>query len=571
MRTFRRETLLYLLALGLGLAVRLIQLGTLPFTDLEAKWALQALGVAQGTGPALGPQPAYIMLTAVLFYAYGGGTNFLARLVPALVGSALVLAPRLFREHLKPRPAVILAFCLALEPGLVALSRQAGSSILAATFLLFTWGLWERKQIAWAGICAGLALLSGSALWEGLVVLALTWAILQAWARSAGAASSSEKASAPREPAPRTILLMALWYALGTILIAGSLFFLAPSGLSAWLSGLPEYLVGWVHPSGVPGGLMLFSLLAYQPLGLILALVTTVRGWIQGSLRVMRLSLWMVVALLVAVFYPAHQLGDLAWMLIPLWALASMELARSLNVSPAERRDVLGVIAVSFLILVFAWLNLLGSLQSPVPSQDASLRTVVLFGSLFVLGVSLLLVAVGWSARIARYGAVWGLAAALSLYSFSALMGAAGLRNLPDAVDMWRPGGSLPEADLLLVSVNDTSDWSDKSIHSQPVTIVGLDSPALTWLLHERPVQGNDVLGPAAQPPMVITVNQDNPTLAAAYRGQSFVWRRTPLWDQTGFGDWLHWLPFHQISQQSEKIILWVRSDLFIDSTAPKP
>jgi hypothetical protein len=571
MRTFRRETLLYVLALGLGLAVRLIQLGTLPLSDLEAKWALQALGVAQGTAPALGSQPAYIMLTAVFFYAYGGATNFLARLVPALIGSALILAPGLFRQYLKPRPAVILAFCLALEPGLVALSRQAGSTILVLTFLLFTWGLWERKQIPWAGVCAGLALLSGAALWEGLVVLALTWAIPQAWARSARAASPAGQAPAPPEPSRQTVLLPALWYALGTIVVGGSLFFLAPGGLSAWLSGLPEYISGWVHPSAVPGGMILFSLLAYQPLGLILALIATVRGWIQGSLRVMRLSLWMVIALLVALFYPAHQLGDLAWMLIPLWALASLELARSLNVHPAERRDVLSVIAISFLILVFAWLNFLGLVQAPTPSQDASLRTVVLVGSLFVLGVSLLLVAVGWSARIARYGAVWGLAAALSVYSFSALMGAAGLRILPDGVDMWRAGGSFPEADLLLASVNDMSDWSNTSIHSQPVTIVGIDSPALTWLLHERPVQGRDVLGPAAQQPMVITVSEDNPTLDVSYRGQSFVWRRTPLWAQTGFGDWLQWLPFHQISQQSETIILWVRSDLFIDSSAPKP
>ncbi len=564
MRTFRRESLLYLIALGLGLAVRLIQLGSLPLTDSEARWALQALGVAQGTAPALGSQPAYILLTAVLFYAYGGGTTFLARLIPALTGGALVLAPRLFRERLKPRPAVILSFCLALEPGLVALSRQAGSSILAITFLLLAWGFWERRQSAWAGICAALALLSGAALWEGVLVLGLTWAVLQAWERGAAAAGV-------REPASRSFVIRALYYALGTLVIGGSLFFLAPSGLSAWLSGLPEYLGGWVRPSGIGGGLMLFSIAAYQPLGLILAVVATIRGWIQGSLRVMRLSLWMVIGLLVAAFYPAHQLADLAWMLIPLWALASLELARSLDVRSEERRDVLGVIGISFLILVFAWLNFLGLLQSPVPSQDASLRTVVVFGSLFVLGVSLLLVAVGWSMRIARYGAVWALVAALGLYSVSALTGAAGLRSLPDSVDLWRPGGNLPEANLLLVSVNQMSDWSDTNAHSQPVTIAGIDSPALVWLLHDRTLHVQDALDASAQPPMVITVNQENPTLAASYRGQAFVWRRTPLWGQTGLGDWLQWLPFHQVAEQSETIILWVRTDLFIDSTAPKP
>ncbi len=57
----------------------------------------------------------------------------------------------------------------------------------------------------------------------------------------------------------------------------------------------------------------------------------------------MRLSLWMLVALLLALFYPAHQVGDLAWMLIPLWSLAALELAHSSHVLPEERREVLGV------------------------------------------------------------------------------------------------------------------------------------------------------------------------------------------------------------------------------------
>lgn len=571
MRTFRRETLLYLIAFVLGLAARLIQLGAMPLNDQEASWALQALGLAQGTHPALGSQPAYVVLTAVLFFAYGGGTGFLARLVPALVGSALVLAPRLFRERLKPRPAVILSFSLALEPGLVALSREAGSGIMALTFLLLAWGFWERRKLAWAGVCAGAALLSGSALWEGLLVLGISWAILRGWERGARLAPRSESPDVKPQTVPRSPLLTAILFAVGTIVIGGSLFFLAPTGLSSWLSGLPEYVAGWVHPSAIPRGLMLFALLAYEPVGLILALVATVRGWIRGSLRVMRLSMWMVVALLVALFYTAHQVSDLAWMLVPLWALAALELARSLDVRPSERRDVLGVVAFIFLILVFAWLNFLGLLQSPVPSSESTLRFVVVFGALFVLGVSLVLVAVGWSGRVARFGGVWGLVAALSFYSISALTGAAGLRTLPDAADMWRPVGSFPEASLLLGSVNNMSDWSDTNINSQPVTIVGLDSPALVWLLHDRPVQVQAVLDPSAQPPMVITADQSNPALAAAYRGQSFVWRRTAVWDQTGFGDWLQWLPFHQISQQSETVILWVRSDLFIDSTAPKP
>ncbi len=99
MRTFRRETALFLLALMLGLTIRLAGLGAQPLSDQEAKWALQALDVANGTRTVLGSNSAYVALTSALFFAFGDASNFLARLVPALAGGALILIPMLFREQ----------------------------------------------------------------------------------------------------------------------------------------------------------------------------------------------------------------------------------------------------------------------------------------------------------------------------------------------------------------------------------------------------------------------------------------------------------------------------------------
>lgn len=562
MKPFRRETALYLLAFVLALAVRVIKLGAPPLTDLEAGWALQALRVTQGANPALGSQPAYVLLTSILFFLYGSGTNFLARLVPALTGSALVFVPYLFRDRLKPRPGLILAFFLALDPGLTALSRQAGSSILAVTFLLSAWGFWNQKQARWAGIFFGLALLSGLSLWAGLLGLALTWAIRQGMERG------SQTGSAPR-PA-RSEWISALWFAAGTIIVAGTLFFLAPNGLGAWMSSLPDYLRGWTQVSGVSSGWMGSSLIAYQPLAVILGLIAIVRGWIYGSRRVMRLSLWAAVAFLLALFYPAHQASDLAWMLIPLWSLAALELARNVRVFPQERKEVLGVAGLSALILIFMWLDFLAFLQAGAPSDQATVRMWLLFGSLFLLVVSVLLVAVGWSMRSARLGAVWGIAAALGLYSFAALTGAAGLRAAPGA-ELWSAGSAPAQADLLLTTVNQMSDWSRNNINAQPVTIAGIDSPALEWLLRDRKVDVVAALDAASSPPMVITTDQNDPSLNAGYRGQSFIWRQEPLWANASFSDGLRWIAFRQMPQSSETIIVWVRSDLFIDSTAPKP
>ena len=103
------------------------------------------------------------------------------------------------------------------------------------------------------------------------------------------------------------------------------------------------------------------------------------------------------------------------------------------------------------------------------------------------------------------------------------------------------------------------------------MTIVGIDSPSLQWLLRGHTVYKTAALDVSSEPPIVITPDQNNPALVAHYRGQNFVWRQNPMWDQTGLPDWIRWLGFHQVLQNPQKVIVWVRSDLFIDSAAPKP
>ena len=567
MRAFRRETALYLLAFCIGLVIRLIGLGAAPLADVEAKWALQAFDISSGARSAVGSQPAYVLLTSALFFVLGGASNALARLVPALVGSGLILVPALFRDRLKARPAVILAFALALEPGLAAISRQAGSSILAVTFALAAWGLWERHLPHWAGIFAGMALLSGPGLWVGLLGLALARALLLPFERGGGG-KSKPRLGVPR-PDLREDWIKAGLYGLGTIVLLGTMFMTVPAGLGAWTAGLPEYIASWTRASDISVGVMLSSLIAYEPVAVILGMTAIIRGWMQGSVRVRRLTIWMVVALLLALFNPSRQVVDLGWMLIPLWALASLELARNLDVRPTERREVLGAVALGGIILVYVWMSFLELSRSGIAPQLFQRGIWLLLGLFLVLVISMLLVAIGWSLRAARHGTIWGLTAFLGLYSISALMAATGLRYLPNGAEMWRPGAELPMAGLLLSTVQEQSAWSNADVDAQPVTIAGIDSPALQWLLRDREVEMRSTVGTASKPPMVITRDEQDPALVSAYRGQSFVWRSTPLWRLFKLDEWL---PFHAATHENEKIILWVRIDLFPDgksSTTP--
>ena len=586
-----REGWLYGLAFLLALGLRLIQLGAWPLTDLEAAPALQALQLAQGLKPALVPQPAYILLTTPLFFAFGGGTNFLARLVPALAGSFLVFLPYFFRHRIQAPPALALAFFLALDPGLLALSRQAAGSMLAITFLLFAWAFWENDQPRLAGFFGGLALLGGPAIWSALLALGIAWGI----SKALGSRKSKGAGSPGSDDLPLTIAKhperneWTEYWSLNTdqwkpaltslalvLLFIGTLFFLAPGGLSAALASIPAYLLGWVSPSGVPAGRLLSALLFYHPLTLVLALIASLRGWRAGDRATIHLGLWMLIAFMLVVFYPARRVTDLGWVLIPLCVLAALELERHFDIRPEERVEVAGVTILTALILIFAWLDLSSLIQLPVPSQDANVRIWLFLGSLILLAISLLLVAFGWSVRAAQRGGLFGLLIALGLYSFGASLSAGGLRA-QRTPELWSPAAQPAMADLLLSTVNDLSDWETGYINSLQILITNVDSPALLWVLRDYRVDQVSVLDMTSAPPIVITSLEADPSLAAVYRGQDFAWRQEPQWEGVVFprpwdavSHWLRWLILRELPQTPETILLWARDDLFLDA-APSP
>jgi hypothetical protein len=575
---------MYGLAFLVAVALRFIQLGAAPLTDSEASLALQALHLARGQSEILGPQPAYILFTS-LFFTVIESTNFMARVVPALVGSALVFAPYFFRNKLGTRPALILAFLFAIDPGLVALSRQPGGTILAVTFLLFAWGMWINRRETAAGVFLGLALLSGPSLWSGLLILLLSWVFLREMSpkRSTDESSVSESLVSDTPGSnyhlpitqyiPRTTLLALLC----TFLLAGTLFFTIPNGLSAALGSLPAYLRGWVSPSSFSASRTLFTFLVYEPLGISLAIFSLVRGFRTGSKRILRLSMWLGVALLLAVFY--RQAEELAWAIVPLLALAAMELARAFDLYREELVEVGVVVVTMFLLMVYIWYNIAGIALNPVTAPATvpifgvvqNPRAFVLYGSLAILAVSIGLVAFGWSMRTARLGSTWAFAIFFGLYSLGAAWGASGLRN-PAGVELWLADSTRPlQADLLGASVDDISNFSMGHIDAQPVTIYGISSPALEWLLRDNTVTVVDTLDPQVAPPVVITPVMNDLGLPAAYRGQDFIWRQVPQWAVVQNYDWVNWLVFRKLPLENETLLLWARDDLFPDARSSQP
>jgi hypothetical protein len=359
---------------------------------------------------------------------------------------------------------------------------------------------------------------------------------------------------------------------IATLIFGGTLFFISPNGLSAAFSSLPAYLSGWVSPSMMTPGRMLLTFLAYEPLGIFLAILSILRGFRSKSKRIIRLSLWLGVALLLAIFY--RQVTELAWVIIPLLTLAALELSRSIEVQPEERVEVGVVVTAIMILLIYIWFNISNIAVNPYAQIPAVMpifgevqnpRYIIMYGALAILIVCIAMVQFGWSARIARLGTAWAFTIFLSFYSFATAWGASGLRN-PGGVELWTPDPKPLHADLLLASVNDISEFSLGHVDSQPVTVMGIDSPALEWVLRNHQVEVVSALDPQVAPPLVITLPMDNLNLPSAYRGQDFTWRQTPLWEQIRNPDWWSWLVYRQLPREDETVVLWARDNLFPDA-----
>jgi hypothetical protein len=565
----------YGLAFLVALGLRCYQLGAASLSEGEAGWAMQALGLSRGSAVSLGAQPAYLLLTSVLFSVFGS-TIFMARILPALAGSLLVWLPFFFRRWMGDsiwlrRAGVVMAFGLALDPGLVSLSRQIGSPMLAVAFTLLALACLYNRYSIWLGIFAGLALLSGPAFIQGLLILGLSWGVFRVVGglRFPAQSESNDNDQEPAdEPIPASSLRVSLVAFLLTVLVAGTLFLHVPQGLGALADTLSAYLKTWVTPSGIPLLRLPASLLVYQLITVIFGFIAGLRAWFGHweDQRIQRgfagLSVWAIVALIIPLLYLGRQVGDLAWMLIPLWALAAIEISRAFlpEEDQATRLVAAGLGVLLCVFTVIGWLNLLaiGRFQSNV-----ILYWAIIVGA-FLLGlVAVLLVITGWSAHAAKLGVIWALCVVLGLFLFSNTWGSTIVRH-NGAQELWSVSPTPGQMDQLMTTLSDLSSWNT-GLRDQLEVVALTDSPSVQWELRNFPyARFQSSLSSSEAPPAVITLKEsEEPALAQDYRGQDFVWLLSPGWQGVFPPQFINWLAFRQAPLSQEQVILWARSDAF--------
>ena len=551
------EHFFYGLVIVLAVGLRFIGLGSTPLSDQEAGAALQAVSAFQPGHVVSGGQPGYVLLTAASFFLFGS-SEFLARFWPAVLGTLLVLVPYLGRERLGQKAALVMAFALAIEPSLVAASRQADGRILAITGLAFAIVFLLRRNLFWAGIAAGFALLGGPTIWNALLAVALGWSAFRLTA-----------APPVENPDIETITWRNFWFGLGgTVVFVGTLFGLLPSGLSSLANSLVLYFQGWTTTAAGPILPLLVAWVGLSPLAFIFGISRIVTGLREKDPTDIALSWLWGFLIVLALLYPDRHPVDIAWAAVPFLALAARQAAR-LHFPAEIKLPALGYAGLVVVLFVSLGINFSG-LIGETPLFDETLRLGGMLGGVFLLVASFVLVIWGWSWKVASTGAVFGLTIFLLIYTMSTTWAGAGLGRHPD-MELWVAGIYPKEQALTLKVLGDVSEWNTGRRNWLDLVVSGIDTPSLRWgLRNYANVDFIDQLPQGIQPGVVITPGTQggNLGLASPYTGQALAWGQKVNWSLLSPKEWLRWVFYRGLPQQSglesaQDIILWLRSDLF--------
>ncbi|MEW6648554.1 MAG: hypothetical protein AB1453_00045 [Chloroflexota bacterium] len=556
------ELLLYLLVCLAALLFRLLQLGALPLGDNEARLGLQALALADGLHTvSLDAEVGYLVGTSGLFYLFAA-TNFLARLIPALLGAGFCFLPYLTRDWLGKKPALILALALALDPGGIMASRLAGGMTWTLFFIaLFILALF-RNHPRLAGAAAGLALLGGASLWKFILPLGLALLLFARFFKSAEAALWL-----PWKRSGFAWKQMFAW-GIGSMLVFGSMLLLVPQGLGAAADSIIAYLNGWSAESIHSAGSLILALLVYQPFGWIFAVAQLIRQVKTPSALDRFLGIWWLIAIFLALIYPARQPLDILWSSIPMLVLSARMLAEILRFDFERKQAALVYGAVVMVLWFFAAQNLTRLINNLQISASIQTPLIGLIAAFFFILASVVLIGWGWSVRTASMGMAWGTIAILGIFTIAAAWHTTGMGSRPDT-RLLASDPLLLEADLLKGTVGDLSEWNTGLRNQMELMIVDLDKPSMRWLFRDYPqVVFERVIPPQAEPALVITPVNISPASALAYRGQDFSWSSMPRWDLMIGLEWVEWLVLRSAPMDQSMVILWAQENLFPGSEA---
>jgi len=535
------EVGLYLFFIALGTALRLWGLGQRPLSPEEADLAYRAWRFYQGLGGDPAGSPLLFHATALSFLLFGP-SDYVARLIPALAGSALVGLPYLLRSRLGRVGALLVSALLAFSPSYIFFSRILGGEIIVAFGMVsFLFGLLRYGEnrslrdlyLAFAGLA--LSLVADSEVYTILIISLSFLPLLLLSGQPAGRGWRDDLLSG-----------LALLGAIVVLASTGGL--LNPGGLQAAIDLFPAWLSRWSGQG--PWSYYLLLFLSYEPLILVLGLLGA--GFVgRRNLFSAFFVYWFGVSLILHTLMGEKSPAALLQITLPLIFLSGMlleEVIVSLGGRISWGKEGL-YLALSLPAVVYLFLQ-----GGGYPYFEGGERSFLLFLALFFLACVLFL-SYSWLGReVAVRGGILLLCLVLG-----ALTWRAGWR-VNYGMEMAEPllgEATSPDIRNLVETLENLSNQRERDCHSIGITLVG-ENPALSWYLRGFP--NTDLISTVTghiTTPVVITPQEELPL--PNYRGQRF--RLRSFWSSQGLGGraFLGWYLYREgLPPLTHDIIMWV-------------
>lgn len=562
---------LYLL-IAVGAAVmRLVQLAAIPLSPAEAQealasWAFWQPASLPATAGVTLSSPAYFSLTS-LFGPLIGSSDAAMRLIPALFGIGLIFLPRLLRERLGRRGALIASLLLAVSPSQAIAGRTAGGLTIAVFAIVLLLVAWVRAQDSWllgeanngrlwvyvtmAALALGLA--SAPLFYGGLLTLLLAWL-------------------AQGTIGPPIYLTTWQWWPDGatwrravvvgaaTFLAVGTMFLWNPAGFGAAARLAAEWLgdfsfrgdvVVWLSP--------LLGFGRYELALVILGAVAIIWATWNAEPFPTFLVYWFVLGLLL-VLLQRGQVANILLLTIPGYLLVGIFVDRHL---PAET-GWLGWLQAGLLVALglAAYIHVVHYLRSSVfePNDRSNLWFALVVLAFAIATVNFVRTS---DKAAAHHGAIVGLLVLLLLYGWGTGWWL-GHQAANDPRERWVGDSADNEAPLLAETLRQVSRQIGNSDSGIQV-LSTVDSPVLRWYLRDfGRLQIGHAIPQNSQSEAIITPVQAELALAADYTGSDFGLLRQETPHLVSGLDSLRWLVFHQspVAFTEERVVLWLRTDL---------
>jgi uncharacterized protein (TIGR03663 family) len=550
-RSTRTAMWLLLVILTAAGILRLFDLGGNPLSPSEAAEAWAALG---GTGAAT--SGLVLGINRALFWIFGAG-DATARLLPALVGTAVPFVAWLAAPVVGRRGALASAALLALSPSLVFFSRTVSGAIpgLAAALLLLV-ALWRcrdegiERWLVVGGVALGMGLAAGATfITTVLLILPASWVASPAGFRDLW----------------RPLAGWCPWAIAAAVAVLTSTTFLAyPDGVDAIAGGLETWIRGfsiglWLRPLGL--------LASYELAVLLVGLAGLVYALRQGDPDQRVLVHWTLGALLLG-FFRAGQPDAVLSALLPLGLLAGALLDRALRAAaghPAERSALLaGVVAIGILGTHIAVSLGQFAYRDATNSPNANVY-LLLVGIAIILIAGVVALIWTYNSRVAGQSLLLAWVVIFGFYSWGKSW-EIGHTHQNDPRQLWVAEGTSPAVRSMVDMLERTSQQATGMTHDISLAVAA-DSPLLRWYLRDfAQALWVDALRPDDVTQVVITrAEDDQPLLGDSYLGTDYpLLEEPPEATIPTIGGSLHWLLHRRgpIPQHAGRVVVWLREDV---------